>query len=307
MQRARASSLKRARIDHDEARAQQGAPDRRRILANGWVASRNATSCGGSVFKDRRRFEDLQPSIDETGRWLTSPNTHTRSDAERRRIERRGYANAARRAEDAERNQHRRALLLSFLSTLSHDDLLLWIDRLWLGHATEPQLDALVASVRESSHFADRIASSRTSGRARMAEPVPGASAPNNAWLNAEWRNLSEQLTVLASLRRQHHAADNQKRHGGQKSSQYRDAGIASPIGARVMAGRAVRRILRSTRAHARGNGRAAPGTRGAEPASAARDHGAEQARSRVLHGRSGRRHRPGAVSQVAKPVSRAG
>ena len=69
-----------------------------------------------------------------------------------------------------------------------------------------------------------------------MAEPVPG-SVPNNAWLNAEWRNLSEQLTVLASLRRQHHAGDNQKRHGGQKSSQYRDAGIASPIGARVIAG----------------------------------------------------------------------
>jgi hypothetical protein len=193
------------------------------------------------VFKDRRRFEDLQPSIDETRRWLASPNTRTKSDAElrggeRRRMERRGYANTVRRAEDAERNQHRRALLLSFLSTLSHDDLLLWTDRLWLGHATEAQLDALVASVRESSHFAERIASSRTSGRARMAEPVPGPHAPNNAWLNAEWRNLSEQLTVLASLRRQHHAAGNQKRNGGQKLSQYRDAGLASPIGARVMA-----------------------------------------------------------------------
>jgi hypothetical protein len=235
MQKAWFSSLTHSPIDYDEARAQQGVPDRRRILAHGWAASRNATGCGGSVFKGRRRFEDLQPSIDETGRWLTSPNTHARSDAERRRMERRGHANPARRAEDAERNQHRRALLLSFLSTLSRDDLLLWIDRLWLGHATEPQLDALVASVRESPHFADRIASSRTSVRARMAEPVPG-SAPNNAWLNAEWRNLSEQLTVLASLRRQHHAADNQKRHGGQKSSQYRDAGVASPIGARVLA-----------------------------------------------------------------------
>jgi hypothetical protein len=193
------------------------------------------------VFKDRRRFDDLQPTVDDTRRWLASPNTRPRSDVERRsgerrRIDRRGYANTARRSEDAERNQHRRALLLSFLSTLSHDDLLLWIDRLWLGHATEPQLDALVASVRESSHFADRIASSRTSGRARTAEPVPGPHAPSNAWLNAEWRNLSEQLTVLAGLRRQHHAAGNQKRNGGQKSSQYRDAGLASPIGTRVMA-----------------------------------------------------------------------
>ena len=43
-----------------------------------------ATRCGGGVFKDRRRFEDLQPSIDETRRWLASPNTRTKSDAERR-------------------------------------------------------------------------------------------------------------------------------------------------------------------------------------------------------------------------------
>jgi hypothetical protein len=149
-------------------------------------------------------------------------------------MDRRGQANTARRAEDAERNQHRRALLLSFLGTLNHDDLLLWIDRLWLSHATEPQLDALMTSVRESPHFADRIASSRTSGRTGGSERLP--HTPNNAWLSAEWRNLSEQLTVLASLRRQHHASSNQKRNGSPKSHQYRDAGLASPIGMRVVA-----------------------------------------------------------------------
>lgn len=139
-----------------------------------------------------------------------------------------------RRAEDAERNQYRRAMLLSFLSTLSRDDLLLWIDRLWLGLASEPQLDALVASVRESPHFADRVASSRMS--AGMPEQLRGLHGPNNAWLSAEWRNLSEQLTVLASLRRQHHVAGNQTRNGTPKSSQYRDAGLASPVGKRVAA-----------------------------------------------------------------------
>jgi hypothetical protein len=186
------------------------------------------------VSKDRRRFDDLQPSIDETRRWLAAPTTEARSTVERRGgerrlIDRRGHANTVRRVEDAERNQHRRALLLSFLSTLSHDDLLLWIDRLWLGHATEPQLDALVSSVRESPHFAERIASSRTAGRSRLADRTSAPRAAN-AWLSAEWRNLSEQLTVFASLRRQHHAAGNPKR------SQYRDACLASPIGTRVSA-----------------------------------------------------------------------
>jgi hypothetical protein len=124
---------------------------------------------------------------------------------------------------------------LSFLGTLSHDDLLLWIDRLWLGQASEPQLENLVASVRDSPHFVDRIATNRASSRGRS-DSVADIYARNNAWVNAEWRNLSEQLTVLASLRRQHHAAVNQKRNGTAKSSQYRDAGRASPIGARVVA-----------------------------------------------------------------------
>jgi hypothetical protein len=127
-------------------------------------------------------------------------------------------------------------LLLSFLGTLNHDDLLLWIDRLWLGQASEPQLENLVASVRESPHFVDRIATTRASSRNRAPDAVAGINARNNAWVNAEWRNLTEQLTVLVSLRRQHHAAANQKRNGTLKSSQYRDAGLASPIGARVVA-----------------------------------------------------------------------
>jgi hypothetical protein len=150
-------------------------------------------------------------------------------------MDRRGHANISRRAEDAQRNQQRRALLLSFLSTLSHDDLLLWIDRLWLGHATEPQLEALASVVRESPHFSDRIALSRTSTRPRQAERLTEGSAQSNAWLSAEWKDLTEQLTVLASLRRQHHASANQKRNGTPKSSQYRDAGLASPIGMRVV------------------------------------------------------------------------
>ena len=191
------------------------------------------------MFKDRRSPDELQVSGDETRRWQES-NSQTRSDAERRRgerrlVDRRGRANGARRAEDAERHQHRRALLLSFLGTLSHDDLLIWIDHLWLGQASEPQLDALVASVSESPHFVDRIASSRASAR-RATGSVAAINARTNAWLNAEWRNLSEQLTVLASLRRQHHATGNQKGNGTPKSSQYRDAGLASPIGARVVA-----------------------------------------------------------------------
>ena len=189
--------------------------------------------------KDRRQRDDFE-SVDETRRWL-APKTSSRSaadrrDGERRRADRRGQANTARRAEDAERNQHRRALLLSFLGTLSHDDLLLWIDRLWLGHASEPQLDTLVASVRESPHFAERIASRRASGGPRTADSLTAAHAPNSAWLSAEWRNLSEQLTVFASLRRHHHSAGHQKRNGKPKSSQYRDACLASPIGARVNA-----------------------------------------------------------------------
>jgi len=159
-----------------------------------------------------------------------------RRHGERRRTDRRGRANGARRAEDAERSQHRRALLLSFLGTLSHDELLLWIDRLWLGQASEPQLENLVASVRESPHFVDRIATTRASSRSRTSAAAAAIDARNNAWLNAEWRNLSEQLTVFASLRRQHHATGNQKRNGTPKSSQYRDAGLASPIGTRVVA-----------------------------------------------------------------------
>jgi hypothetical protein len=192
------------------------------------------------VFKDSRRRDDLQPSIDEVRRWLAPPSVHARSDVERRGdarrgVERRTHA-STRRAEDAERNQHRRALLLSFFSTMGHDDLLLWIDRLWLGHATDVQLDALVASVRDSPHFAERIASSRTSGRASAAGAAAGPHPPTNAWLTAEWRDLSEQLTVLAALRRQHHDAGNQKRNATAKSSQYREAGLASPIGSRMRA-----------------------------------------------------------------------
>lgn len=192
------------------------------------------------MFKDRRPPDDFETSIDETRQWLTPPGTDLRSAidrraGERRRVDRRGHTNTARRTEDAERNQHRRALLVSFLGTLSHDDLLLWIDRLWLGHASEPQLDALVASVRESPHFAQRIASRRASRRPRAAES-PAGEAPKNAWLSAEWRNLSEQLTVFASLRRQHHAAGHEPRFGTATSSQYRDACLASPIGTRVSA-----------------------------------------------------------------------
>ena len=192
------------------------------------------------MFKDRRRPEDLPPASDEARRRQV-PDSQMRADVERRRGERRltdrrGRANGARRAEDAERNQHRRALLLSFLGTLSHDELLLWIDRLWLGQASEPQLENLVASVRESPHFVDRIATTRASSRGRASDAIAGIDARSNAWVNAEWRNLTEQLTVLASLRRQHHAAGNQKRNGTPKSSQYRDAGLASPIGARVRA-----------------------------------------------------------------------
>lgn len=192
------------------------------------------------MFKDSRRRDDLQPSIDEVRRWLAPPSAHPRSDAERRgetrrNLDRRTHG-ITRRAEDAERNQQRRALLLSFFSTMSHDDLLLWIDRLWLGHATEAQLDALVASVRESPHFAERIASSRTSGRPSAAGSAAATHMPTNAWLTAEWRDLSEQLTVLAALRRQHHSAGNQKRNGTAKISQYREAGVDSPIGARMRA-----------------------------------------------------------------------
>ena len=187
-------------------------------------------------------------------------------------MERRGYANTARRAEDAERNQHRRALLLSFLSTLSHASATL--DRSSMAGACDrattrrtrskrARVVALRRADREQSHIRPR-----SDGRTR-ARPL----APNNAWLNAEWRNLSEQLTVLASLRRQHHAADNRKRHDGRSlpvsRCRYRFADRRAGVSRR-----AVRRILRSTRADARGNGRAAPGTRGAEPASAARDHG---------------------------------
>lgn len=191
------------------------------------------------MFKDRRRPHVLEASIDDTRLWHPASSTRTRAEErerridERRHLDRRGQV-IVRRAEDAERNQYRRAMLLSFLSTLSRDDLLLWIDRLWLGVASEPQLDALVASVRESPHFADRVASSRMS--AGTPEQLRGPHRPNNAWLSAEWRNLSEQLTVLASLRRQHHAAASQTRNGARNSSQYRDAGLASPVGMRVAA-----------------------------------------------------------------------
>lgn len=192
------------------------------------------------MFKDSRRRDDLQPSIDEVRRWLAPPSAHAGSGGERRgdarrSLDRRTHV-SARRAEDAERNQHRRALLLSFFSTMGHDDMLLWIDRLWLGHATEAQLDALVASVRESPHFAERIASSRTWGRALGGGTAAAPHPPGNAWLSAEWRDLAEQLTVLSALRRQHHDAGNQKRNGTAKSSQYREAGLASPIGTRMRA-----------------------------------------------------------------------
>jgi hypothetical protein len=191
------------------------------------------------VFKDRGRSDDLQATADDTRRVLAEREIRADGIAERRgdvrrRLERRGQG-TIRRVEDAERNQYRRALLLSFLGTLSHDDLLLWIDRLWLGLATETQLDAVVATVRESPHFADRIASSRVSPRPGTSQASAAASA-NSAWLSAEWRNLSEQLTVLTSLRREHHATSQQKRNGSAKSSQYREAALASPIGTRISA-----------------------------------------------------------------------
>jgi hypothetical protein len=196
-------------------------------------------AAGGSVFKDRHRGDDLQATIDDNRRVLAAREIRANADAERRsdirrRLERRGQG-TIRRVEDAERNQYRRALLLSFLGTLSHDDLLLWIDRLWLGLATEPQLDAVVASVRESPHFADRIASSRAAARPGAGE-ANAALPASNAWLSAEWRNLSEQLTVLTSLRREHHAAAQQRRNGSTKPSQYREAALASPIGTRIAA-----------------------------------------------------------------------
>ena len=99
-------------------------------------------------------------------------------------------------------------------------------------HRDRALLDDVAQQARRRS---DSVASSRASSR-RATGSVAAINARTNAWLNAEWRNLSEQLTVLASLRRQHHATGNQKGNGTPKSSQYRDAGLASPIGARVVA-----------------------------------------------------------------------
>jgi hypothetical protein len=42
--------------------------------------------------------------------------------------------------------------LLAFLTQLPHEELLLWIDGMWLGNATDAQLVALVANAATSGH-----------------------------------------------------------------------------------------------------------------------------------------------------------
>jgi hypothetical protein len=64
--------------------------------------------------------------------------------------ERRKLGFTARRARDAELNRRRRAWLLAFLTRLSRQDLLLWIDGMWLGNATDAQLVALAAAAATS-------------------------------------------------------------------------------------------------------------------------------------------------------------
>jgi hypothetical protein len=189
---------------------------------------------------DIERPDDGSLFIERTRRWgdkesgLGRPPTLEGPFTERRALDRRGNSTTARRREDAERNQRSRALVLAYLSTLSHEDLLLWAKGLWLGNATDAQLAALVDRVRDSAAFVYRTSHERAPGRPQSSERIPGVQSIDNAWLRAEWRNLSEQLTILADLRRQHHARPNQKRNGTPKSSQYRDACLESPVGRRV-------------------------------------------------------------------------
>jgi len=53
-------------------------------------------------------------------------------------------------------NRRRRAWLFAFLTRLPHEDLLLWIEGMWLGNATAAQLVALVATAATNEH-ADAI------------------------------------------------------------------------------------------------------------------------------------------------------
>jgi hypothetical protein len=184
------------------------------------------------------RDDDLVALIEQTRTWMTANAARAvgRRQAERRGPDRRAPAFASRRGMDTERNHQRRGFLFSCLRQLPEETLWIWIDGLWLGQATQPQIAALMHAATETmaAEATNAARPARRGGRPRADPILPDVHPLLNASIRFEWQELTAQLTALSGARREHHAAMNRTRAGFPRSLTFRDRILASPIGQRV-------------------------------------------------------------------------
>jgi hypothetical protein len=191
--------------------------------------------------KEALEADDVLSLIEQTRAWLDARATAPARDpvarqAERRVMERRRLGLAAPRKSDAARNRQRRQFLLSYLRQLPEDALWLWIDGLWLGHATEAQLAALVQSAIESARI-DALKGQRgprEHRRPRVSRLIAAVHRVHDASLRMEWVRLTQQLKVLSDVRRKYHAPMKGTRGRGSRPLALRRKCLKSPIGQRV-------------------------------------------------------------------------
>jgi hypothetical protein len=131
-------------------------------------------ACGGRQLSDEPPIDDDILSLIEhfRGRSAAPARDPVERRTERRVADRRGLGLTARRRDDAERNRQRRTFLLSYLRRLPAETLWAWIDGVWLGCATDAQLDELMQAISESGMQAP-AQESRT-GRPRTEQFIPG-------------------------------------------------------------------------------------------------------------------------------------
>lgn len=128
--------------------------------------------------------EDVLALIEQIRARSAAPRDPVARQTERRAYDRRGLGFTARRGDDAERDRQRRAVLLSYLRQLPEEALWLWIDGLWLGCATDAQLDALVRAVQES-------ASQGASGPRPVERPAVPKKPPTRKTLHRKLKKQS--------------------------------------------------------------------------------------------------------------------
>ena len=150
--------------------------------------------------------------------------------ADRRQNDRRQLGFRACRTDDADLNQRRRTLILWYLRQLPTERLWEWIDGLWLGCATDAQLDALGKAVEDSGPPRLPLGP-LPKGRPRVEQIIPGEHPLATRF---EWHVLTEWFKAFGRARQQHHARMNRTRGGAPRSLEHREGCLASSLGQRV-------------------------------------------------------------------------